>query len=248
MQVKHFKTLPKSLTRDKFLPTANVYTVEDYFALPKNKREKFGLYLNPIGLPMDGFWGNERTKGWEFFSKEIRKHYPVQGYIREVFLSYDNPIYTFFAIKKMKLSDSIHVIKRFFNPFHTHFRKAYPRHINKDISCALVDVNFALILDFWHHEVVDGFISWNHDVPHRTFFKKLKDAVQYIEVKRPALQKKADLELSKYIATQRKHKNKKSVSFYKNKHSKYDKIEQQIFAKDTEILTWAIQNRKFFWT
>lgn len=246
MQVKMFKRDPSDKILDRYfgkrnlLPYASVQSVDAYFALPKNERERFGLYLRPLSLPVTGFWSsNPDIKGWALWEKEIKKQYPIQAYIREFLLSYDNPVYAFLSLKKTQLNDLKWKINRLIKPLHPRIHKAYRRHEVKDVSSALIDVNFALILDFWHEEVTNSVVSWTHDKNHRDFNNQLKKAVKYIEVERPALQVRADKELTRGTFS------KKSGV---NKYAKYDQLEQKIEQRDTATVLWAINNRGFFWT
>jgi hypothetical protein len=246
MQVKMFKRDPSDKILDRYfgkrnlLPYASVQSVDAYFALPKNERERFGLYLRPLSLPVTGFWSsNPDIKGWALWEKEIKKQYPIQAYIREFLLSYDNPVYAFLSLKKTQLNDLKWKINRLIKPLHPRIHKAYRRHEVKDVSSALIDVNFALILDFWHEEVTNSVVSWTHDKNHRDFNNQLKKAVKYIEAERPALQVRADKELTRGTFS------KKSGV---NKYAKYDQLEQKIEQRDTTTVLWAINNRGFFWT
>lgn len=234
------KILDRYFGKRNLLPYASVQSVDAYFALPKNERERFGLYLRPLSLPVTGFWSsNPDIKGWALWEKEIKKQYPIQAYIREFLLSYDNPVYAFLSLKKTQLNDLKWKINRLIKPLHPRIHKAYRRHEVKDVSSALIDVNFALILDFWHEEVTNSVVSWTHDKNHRDFNNQLKKAVKYIEAERPALQVRADKELTRGTFS------KKSGV---NKYAKYDQLEQKIEQRDTTTVLWAINNRGFFWT
>jgi hypothetical protein len=115
-----------------------------------------------------------------------------------------------------------------------------PRHKYIDVCEALKRVNFALILDFWHDEMSSGTVDWEDNAKHKNFYKRVEALVKYIEVERPALEKKADDALT--LAT-----NKKTGT-YEQRYSKYNAIEAKIAQKDTDLLVWAMQNREMFWT
>jgi hypothetical protein len=253
MQVKMFKRNPSDKILDRyfgksnFIPYAHVQSVDEYFALPKNEREWFGLYRRPLALPIDGFFSsNPDTKGWASWKKLIKKNYPIQAYIREVLLSYDNPVYSFLCLKKRQLSDLRWNINRLIRPLHPRIHKAYRRYEVKDVSSAIIDVNLALILDFWHEEVTNSIVSWIHDKQHKDFYNQIKKAVKYIEVERPALQERADKELTK--ATYSRKSNKGGKDSYVNTYAKHDLLEKKIEERDTATVLWAINNRGFFWT
>ena len=253
MQVKMFKqnTSDKILDRyfgkRRLLPYAKAQSIDEYFALPREEREKFGLYLHPLSLPIDGFYASDpNAKGWTHWEKEIRKLYPIQGYIREVLLSYDNPVYSFLCLKKRQLSDLRWKINRLIRPLHPRIHKAYRRYEVKDVSSAIIDVNFALILDFWYEEVTNSIVSWDHDKQHKDFYSQIKKAVKYIEVERPALQGRADKELTR--ATNNRKIKKGSKASFSDIYGKHDALEKKIEQCDTATVLWAINNRGFFCT
>ena len=242
----NLKKLERILNRKGFLPTVDTSEVKDYFDLPKEKREKWGLYLTPFALPCDRFISSnikmEDGKGWNAWYAEIKKRYPVQYFFRKTLLSYDNPVYALYKRLCWKLDKWAWNVRRFVNPCNPRFRKVYPRWAISDTTELAVDVNFALILDFWHEEIVYGFVNWNSDDKHKKFYKELKAAVKYIEKDRPALQKKSDAELTK--ASNKKRKNLSYMGLY----GKYDALEKEITDRDTEWLVWFVKERGVFWT
>ena len=254
MQVKMFKQDTSGKILDSYfgklrlLPYAKAQSIDEYFALPRDEREKFGLYLHPLSLPIDGFYASDpNAKGWAHWEKEIRKLYPIQGYIREVLLSYDNPVYAFLSGKKRQLSDLKWKINRLIRPLHPRIHKAYRRYEVKDISSAIIDVNLALILDFWYEEVTNSIVSWDHDKQHKDFYSQIKKAVKYTEVERPPLQDRADKELTK-ATNSRKNNKKGSKASFSDIYGKHNALEKKIEECDTATVLWAINNRGFFWT
>lgn len=226
-------------TTSKILfPLAPAHSIAEYFALPKNKREKWGIYLMPISLPCNILESKEEDEdtGFSAFAVEIRKQYPIQGFIREWLMSWDNPVYGFIQRIFSKCDDVKHNIKRFINPCCPRMRKAYPRHGYKDITGAVTDINFALILDFWYEEVVDGHVNWQSDDIHIKFYNELKAAVHFIEVERPKLQDAISNALNKADKTR------------EEQYLEYASITKQAAVKDTETLNWFITSRDFFWT
>jgi len=249
MNSKIIKTLDKRLQGSKILPYVEVHGVDEYFDLPKAQRERWGLYRKPFALPCE--WLQTRVgsktsapkaekKGWKSWETEIKRRYPIQWFLREWCFSWDNPVYAFFKGLYFDYREKKYVVKRFINPFYPRFRKSMPRHQYTDVCEALRKVNFALILDFWHEEMVDGCIDWNDTNTHKDFFKRVKAAVKYIEVERPALEKKSDTALT--VATDKKK------GTYEERYGKHNAIEAKIAQKDTDILVWAMQNREMFWT
>jgi hypothetical protein len=220
---------------------ANAHSVKEYFNLPKCEREYRGWYLLPFALPSSFFLMANEEKGetWESFNKQIRKEYPIQSWIRQVPLEI---VDSFFYRIKMKINRAYHNVRRFFKPCHPRLYKACPRWQYADISELMVDVNFALIQDFWHEEVVDGFVDWQSDEVHDKFYKWLKNAIKYIEKERPRLQRLSDKELDK--ASRKRRKN----SSYEETYGEYDKLCETIEMLDTDVLKKFAENRAAFWT
>jgi len=217
----------------------NVFTTEDYKALPKEKRERNGFYLVPFGLQINiGELRSKKTE-WDRFYDYIRQEYPLQWFARYWLTSWNNPVYAFLKLRYMKFQEVKYTIKRFVKPYFPRWRKSCRRQDYKDICSLIVDSNFALILDFWYEEVINGNVNWESDIEHKTFYNELKKAVKYIEIDRKNLSDKADEELTK--ATKRK-------GSYEQKYGKLNKIEADIKTKDTEVLIWFVNNRDFFWS
>ena len=216
-------------------PYVKVKSATEYFNLPKEKREKFGFYLKPFSLPSKLF--SKSDDGWEVFEERIRREYPVQGWIREWFLSLDNPVYSFFGHLKSNLRKARLSVKHTFCPAHPRFRKEYPRHIWRDLSEAMVDINLALILDFWYEEIIDGHVDWTY---HPEFYEWIKGAVHYIEVVRPDIED----QISKAF------KDVKTFAdmTYNEKYKKIDNLEAELYRLDTKIIKEMIENRVYFWT
>lgn len=223
-------------TIKKLFPNVKVHDVDEYFALSKNQREKWGIYLMPYALPAEFIDPN--VKGWAKWSKQIRIEYPIQGWIREWFLSLDNPIYHFIRMRIMKFQDIKFAIKNFFNPGGKRWRKSWPRHKWIDISEVIRESNFALIQDFWHDEVNKNRIEWDSDTGHAEFYKWIKNAIAYIEIERKILEERIQAEYDKVD-------RKKS---YEENYGELQRIEKQIEDSDTYHLNEMVKYRRFFWT
>ncbi len=232
--------IPEPDDKPSMFPCARAGSIEEYFNLPKAEREKWGIYLKPHSLPCDLF--DEDAKGWGEFHKQIRKHYPIQGWIREWLWSYDNPVYAFIKHRISDVRDIKNNIRRFFRPSHPRFRKAYPRHVWMDITNAVVEVNFAMLQDFWHEEVYpEGFVDWHADPKTEEVYQWMQKAINWIEKVKPELEKKAADALSAA------HKNRGEGS-YEEIYGEHDKLEKMIDDGDTDILNKMIQYRAYFWT
>jgi len=249
MDSNTLRKLTHRLEGSGFLPYVNVQSVDDYFSLPKSERERFGLYRKPFALPIEWLKNNKSAKirivkpnekGWTAWEAEIKRRYPVQWLLREWFFSWNNPVYAFFKGLYFDYREKKYAVKRYINPFYPRFRKSMPRHQYSDVSEALRKVNFALVLDFWYDEMVDGIVDWNDNTNHKNFFQGVKRAVKYIEVDRPALENKADEALT--VATN------KTKGTFEQRYGKHDALERKIDQKDKQLLIWIMQNREMFWT
>lgn len=249
MNKNFIKKLNKRLAGHSFLPYVKVNSVDDYFALPKNERERFGLYRKPFALPVE--WLQIRSgakigkttaneKGWKSWQAEIKRIYPIQWWVREWCFSWDNPIYAIFKRTYFNYQEIRSAVRRFITPFYPRFRKACPRHKYSDICEFSREINFALILDFWYEEMLSGIVNWNDNGAHKKFYKEVKNAVKYIEKDRPKLIKQSDTELTR--ATYKKKGN------FEERYGKHHALEAKIAEKDTDILVWFVKEREMFWT
>jgi hypothetical protein len=217
-----------------------VKSVDDYFNLPLNRREQYGFWYK---LPQSF----ENYKDWKVFNQRIRRAYPIQGWLRTQVFTEDNPVCRFFWSKQKDLSDFWYKIKCFFKPQHKMIREAIPNTWT-DITSLIVDVNFAMIRDFYHNEVVDGHVDWHAGPDCDKFYRWLKRAIKYIEVDRPKLLEDIsnsypDLDIAKenlFTSTDRKT--------YEELYGAQDKLEAILQRKDTNILKQMIDYRDIFWT
>lgn len=223
------------------IPYSHVSSVEEYFALPKSEREWGGLYKIPYALPWEKFNSSD-SEGWDTFYAKIKKEYPIQYFFRRWIPSLDNPI-TYFSIKYFvwPLQELKYCITRFIKPCHPRWRRVLPRHRYGDIANLIVDSNFALIQDFYHEEVVDGWVVWTSDEVHKTFHNTLVNYVNWIENERAVL----DDKIAEAYNTV--HEENSSES-YRIKYAEPHNLEKLKSEKETEILKWYIDNREFFWT
>lgn len=227
--------------------TISCNSVDKYFQLPKSEREYKGLYKVPYALPTEFLSCGKIEKGWTTFYEKIKAEYPIQYFFRVWLFSYDNPVYSFLKHKIICPIDAFkHNTKRCFKPCHPRWRKVLPRHQYSDITELIVSSNFALICDFYHEEVENGWVDWSSDEKHKQFYKELKSYVKWIEEDRTALQDKIDKTLDKAIKN-RKYKKDGTLD-YNATYLKVEALEQEYERRESEVLTWLITNRKFFWT
>jgi hypothetical protein len=217
----------------KLFPYVHVNSVDEYFDLPKEKREKRGIYLLPLSLPCNLNKGPENLfSAYDEWSERIRKAYPIQGYIRAYLFDYDNLIYGSVMKAYWGAETAYYNVKRFFFPCAPRFRKAWPRHQYKDICDAIVDCNLALLLDFWEKEIVDGHVDWESDEKHKEFYDKLQKAMTWAKYDRHCTENEIE----------------KAYDMPSDSYTEVIRLESYIRDKDTEVLLFMVENRNFFWT
>lgn len=229
------------------LKPLNVHSVEGYFAIPKKDREFCGIYLKPYALPSTIL--DDDVKGWEFFEKEIRRIYPVQGFIREWLFTYDNPVYAFVGRFFEKCKDLKYAVKRLIKPYHPRWRKIYPRYSYMDIHYAIEEINLAFILDFWYEEVVDKetgenrFVCEEDNGKRKEIYLFLRDAVNWIEVEKKDINKMIEAEWLRI------HKIRKDKTLtYEQKFGEVNRLEKFIRDRETEIIKKLVEYREYLWT
>jgi hypothetical protein len=173
-------------------------------------------------------------------------------------IEYINDKYDFFN-RKVEYFYFDH-IKPIFKPCHKKLRKSIPRTWADTVSL-IVDVNFAMIKEFYEDEYLLGFVDWKASSKnHENFEKWLKKAYKYITEERPLLNKKLELayppsrpieEMFERIpqddGTTRIYLKNDKIP-YKVKYKEVIRIEKLIHKKDTEMLQKMIESRDYFWT
>lgn len=229
------------------IPNVRVSSVEDYFNLPKENREHKGFYRLPFALPSKLFRNRDKEKTWEDFFQQIKEQYPIQYFFRQYLPSLDNPlVYNYYKYIGWKLRDFKYACELFFNPLFPRWRNVLPKHKYSDVSELVVESNFALILDFYYEEVVDGVVDWESDRLHKKFLKEIKEAVLWIETERTKQNNTLDSVLTK--VTNNPKYDKKGKFLYDETYQEYNNLEQQIFNKDTSVINWFVKNRQMFWS
>jgi len=131
-----------------------------------------------------------------------------------------------------------------------------------DITSLIVDVNFAMIKQFYEDEYLLGTIDWEKSSDtHKQFEQWLKEAYTYVSYKRPTLEAERDssypfftnsfsemFELSEDSDGKKRYTLKNDGIPYEIKYNNLIKIEKEITDKDTEILKQMIDYREYFWT
>lgn len=132
-------------------------------------------------------------------------------------------------------------IRTLYKPHHSRIRKAIPRYWY-DLDYIAILVNFEIIKSFYEDEYKDGPVDWNSDDAHKDFARWLEKAYKYITKYRPELEEKIE---KAYPDTSTFPSNKSS---YNKLYGKVDKLEKELFDKDTEVIVEMIKRRQFLWT
>lgn len=183
------------------------------------------FYTKPFALSLDE---------WENWHNETKAKYPIQYFFRET-------VSFFFYCKYQRLERAWYKVKHFFSPKHQDIRRAIPREW-ADISSLIVDVNFAMILDF-KKEVDQDTVNWASDDEHKKFIRWFSSAVNYINVERKKLLENLDKSYPPFPLP--KEMSKLS---YDELYGEVNRIDKEIDDKDTAILKQMIDYRHFFWT
>ena len=148
-----------------------------------------------------------------------------------------------------------------FFPQHKKVRAAVPR-TWADITSMIVDVNFAMIKEFYEDEYLLGIVDWEGSSEgHKKFEEWLKEAYAYAAYKRPSLEAERDNSYppSKPFNEIFKEKavleNGKKVYQmiddgvpYEVKYKDVIRLEKEIEENDTKFLKELIDYREYFWT
>lgn len=150
-------------------------------------------------------------------------------------------------------------IKPIFSPEHKEIRKSISRKW-MDLSHVIRAVNFQIIKSFYEKEYSTDLVDWNATEYHKNFANWLESAYAYITCERLKLEK--DLEeaypetkpLSEMFVEDKDKDGKKIWRFdsgpgtYEEKYGEVNRIDAEIFNRDTEVMIGLIKNRDYFWT
>lgn len=151
-------------------------------------------------------------------------------------------------------------IKPIFKPQHKKLRKSIPRTWVDTVSL-IVDVNFAMIKEFYEDEYLLGNIDWKgSSKEHGNFEKWLKKTYKYITEEKPELEKKMELayppitKIEDMFEREQQEDGTTRIYLkddgipYKIKYKEVLRFEKLIYKKDTLILQKMIEFRNYFWT
>ena len=151
-------------------------------------------------------------------------------------------------------------IKPIFFPKHKKVRAAVPR-TWADITSMIVDVNFAMIKEFYEDEYLQGTVNWEGSSEgHKKFEQWLKEAYAYAVYKRPSLE--AEMERSypphkpfnEWFEEKTDENGRKVYQMipdelpYEVRYKDVIRLEKEIEENDTKFLKEMIEYREYFWT
>lgn len=187
------------------------------------------------------FWYTEPTsraysfltdvKLWE---KEIKKTHPIQFFLRETWSD------LLYRLRDM-YRNTRYYFKYLFKPSHPMVRKALPREW-QDISSLIIDLNFAMILDF-EKEADESWVDWQATEESRQFRNWLNVACNWIKEGRPNLQKQFENSFPPHPLPD--HLKNKS---YEELYAESNRLEKLIDDTDVNLLKQMMEYKSYFWT
>lgn len=226
----------------KIIPSINVKSIEEYFALPKKERTWHGLYQVPICLPF--VWEDGGGFGWDKFYDQLKEEFPIQYFFRYWLTSFDNPvvhsIYQYIIWPYRNFKNALTNLR---NPCCPRWRKVLPKTQYSDVSNLIVESNIALLKDFYYEEVLTSHVDWDANEDIKTFRNDIEKAIYFLEEE----SKKLDEEIGNLIQ-QAYTGGKTSPDKFKTLTKKIKNLESKKEKEVDKILKWMITNREYFWT
>ena len=151
-------------------------------------------------------------------------------------------------------------VRPVFFPQHKKVRAAIPR-TWADITSMIVDVNFAMIKEFYEDEYLNGVVDWEGSSEgHKQFEQWLKEAYTYVAYKRPSLEAERDNSyppskpFNEWFEEKTDEKGRRVLQMkddgvpYEVKYKDVIRLEKEIAETDTKFLKEMIEYREYFWT
>ena len=151
-------------------------------------------------------------------------------------------------------------VKPIFCPKNKNIRKAVPRKW-ADITSLIVDVNFAMIKQFYEDEYLLGIVDWEGSSErHKKFEQWLKEAYAYVAHKRPSLEAEMNNSyppskpFNQWFEEKIDENGKKIYEMkddgipYEVKYKEVIRLEKEIDELDTKFLKEMVEYRHYFWT
>lgn len=212
---------------ERYKKSIHAKSVDDYIKLPKTERTVNGWwYRNIASFTMDSAF--DRTEPDKYY-KFLKKEFPVQYFFREY-------LHRKLSWYKFYWSNTYYdKIRPIFAPQNTRLRNIIPRTWS-DITELIPNFLFECLKKFKEEECDN--INWESDEPHKKFYDELQFWYSYITIER-------DL-MSVQISNSYPPRNAKGT--YEELYGELNRLEEELKTKDTECLTWIINNREAFWS
>lgn len=154
------------------------------------------------------------------------------------------------------------VIRPIFFPRNKKIRKAVTRNWS-DITNLIVNLNFAMIKQFYEDEYLLGIVDWEGSSEgHKKFEQWLKEAYTYVSYKRPTLEVEMEnayppsKPIEEWFESEptidehgtKTYKMRDDGVPYEVKYKNVIRLEKEISDTDTKFLKEMIEYREYFWT
>jgi len=143
-------------------------------------------------------------------------------------------------LNKYVIIEKYYKLRSFFMPQHKKIRAAVPRTWT-DLVDTIREVNFAMVVEFYEDEYVDGHVDWSATEVHSEFERWLIMAYDYIKIKRPVIEKE-------YWNSFPDLTNGGGGKSYEELYGETNRLEKEVTDKDTELLVQIVSRREMFWT
>jgi hypothetical protein len=212
-----------SLKVDKIAPPNEKKEKKGFFQKIKNYLEAAGyLYAAPLSMSYED---------WQEWEQITKASHPIQYYFRNEFC------YILSSLKR-RLEDKLYMFKQYFNPPNSIVRKALED--GYDIAGLVIPLNFALILQF-REELKNDIVNWDSTEGHIEFKAWFEEAVRWITIERPQMEKDLDNAYPVFSST-------KSDKTYEELYGEVNRIESAIEATDTQVINKLMKYRSYMWT
>ena len=214
-------------TLKRFTKSIHTASVDDYIKLPKSERTVNGWWYKNIGsFKMDSVFDNTEPEKYYSF---LKKEFPVQYFFREYL--YRKFSYLGYRWERVYYDR----IRPIFAPQNSRLRKTIPRTWS-DITELIPNFLFECLKKFKEEEC--DHINWESDEPHKKFYTGLQLWYSYITIERNLM----DVKISN------SYPPRKAKGTYEELYGELNRLEEELKTKDTECLTWIINNREAFWS
>ena len=141
----------------------------------------------------------------------------------------------------MKIKSLIRLFKYLLFCRFPRIKKVYKKTAYKDLKEIIIDINFAIILDFWYEQIKKSEFNPFSDT-HEDFYTWIENTVHYIENERPLLINKINQSLDE--ASSHISVTGDTIKLYKD----YGTLSTELSDRDSQILNDLIKYRFYFWT